>query len=128
MYTLITLFYISLFGIIVMILTKSRELKTGKPSIFSSMGKGSDTFFQKIFNLIQKGISYINKHTFIALAQWITFHVLVRIRKIYVEIKHKALMNPHGKKMIDAVRGRGEIRDHGASFYLRKIAQKDKIR
>ena len=127
MYTLITIFYLSLIGIISMVLFKHHEIKTGKPSLPSRLGKGADHIFQTIFGSVKKSISYINKHTFIAVAQWMTYHVLVRIRKVYVEIKHHALANPHGKRMIDAVRGRGEVKDHGASFYLRKIAEKNKI-
>lgn len=124
MYTLITIFYISLLAIILMVVFKRHEIKTGKQSIFSRLGQGSDHVFHAIFSGTRKGISYINKHTFIAVAQWITFHILVRVRKVYVEVKHKALENPHGKSMIDAVRGRGEVKNHGASFYLRKIAEK----
>jgi len=124
MYTLITIFYISLLGIILMILFKRHEVTSGKQSIFSRLGRGSDHIFQVFFTGISEGISYINKHTFIAVAQWLTFHVLVRVRKVYVEIKHRALENPHGRRMMDAIRGRGEIKDHGASFYLRKIAEK----
>jgi len=124
MYTLISIFYISLLGMIIMVLFKRHEVKTDKPSLISRLGQGSDHVFHALFGAVGKGISYINKHTFIAVAQWMTFHVLVRVRKVYVEVKHQALANPHGKKMIDAVRGRGEVRDHGASFYLRKIAEK----
>ena len=125
MYTLIITFYVSFLGIITMIVLKGHEVKTGKPTLASRLGSRSDNFFHRIFATFHKGVSYINKHTFIAVAQWITFHILVHIRKVYVEIKHQALANPHGKKMIDAVRGRGEIKDHGASFYLRRIGQKE---
>lgn len=91
--------------------------------MISNVGSRTDDFFHKFFSSINKFLSYINKHTFIALAQWIFFHVLLRIRKVYVEIKHIFMQNPHGKRMIDAVRGRGEVRNHGASFYLKKISQ-----
>ena len=107
-----------------MVVFKRHEVKTGKASIFSRLGQGSDHIFLAIFSNVRKVLSYVNKHTFIAVAQWLTFHVLVRVRKVYVEIKHKALENPHGKHMLDAVRGRGEVKNHGASFYLRKIAEK----
>ena len=127
MYTLITIFYLSFIAMAIMVVFKRHEIKTGKPSFFSRLGKESDHVFHAIFNATRKGISYINKHTLIAVAQWMTYHVLVRVRKVYVEVKHKALANPHGKRMIDAVRGRGEIKTHGASFYLRKIAEKNKI-
>jgi hypothetical protein len=124
MYFLITIFYLSFFGIIIMILFKRHEVKTAKPSIISRLGQGSDHIFHALFSGVGRVISYINKHTFIAIAQWVTFHILVRVRKVYVEIKHHTISNPHGKRMIDAVRGRGEVKDHGASFYLRKIRQK----
>ena len=124
MYTLISIFYISLFGIILMVLLKRHEVKSGHPTIVSRLGKGSDDFFHAIFSSVGKFFSYINKHTFIALGHWIAFHVLVRIRKVYVDVKARALEHPQGKKMLDAVRGRGEVKDHGASFYLRRIAEK----
>jgi hypothetical protein len=108
-----------------MILWKRHEIKTGRPSLVSRLGQGSDHIFHAVFSGIHHGISYINKHTFIALAQWLAFRALVPVRKVYIEVKHKALTNPHGKKVIDAVRGKGEITHHGASFYLRKIAKEE---
>ena len=124
MYTLITLFYISIVGIMVMLLLKRREVKTGHPSIISRLGRGSDNFFHAIFGGFKKFFSYINKHTFVAIAHWMAFHTLKQTRNVYVEMKSRALQNPHGKKMLDAVRGRGEVKDHGASFYLRRISDK----
>ncbi|MEK7609989.1 MAG: hypothetical protein AAB470_02625 [Patescibacteria group bacterium] len=124
MYTLIAIFYVSLIAIIVMVLLKRHEVKTSKPCIISRLSRGSDHFFHSIFANIRKSSSYVNRHTFVALAHWIAVHVLVRIRNVYVEIKSSFLANPHGKKIMDAVRGRGEISDHGASFYLRRISEK----
>lgn len=124
MYTLITIFYVSFIGIIVMLLLKRREVKTGVPSLVSRLGRGTDMFFHVVFSSVRTFISYINKHTFIALGHWIAFHMLVHIRKVYVEIKAWFLATPHGKRMMDAVRGRGEIRKEGASFYLRRISGK----
>ena len=124
MYTLITIFYISSFGIVLMLLLKRHEAKSGHPTIVSRLGRGSDDFFHAIFGAVGKIFSYINKHTFIALGHWMAFHVLVRIRTVYVDLKARALEHPQGKKMLDAVRGRGEVKDHGASFYLRRIAEK----
>ena len=125
MYILIILFYLSLLGIAGMVFLKRHEVKTGKATIVSRLGRGTDHLFHAIFTAVGTGISYINKRTFIAIAQWIAYHILLRTRKVYVEIKHQALANPHGKKMIDAVRGRGEVRNHGASFYLRRIAAEE---
>ena len=124
MLPIITIFYVSFLGIVVMLLLKKHEVKSGHPTIVSRMGRLTDNFFHVIFSTVGQFFSYINKHTFIALGHWIAFHVLIRIRKVYVEMKHRALEHPQGKKMLDAVRGRGEVKDHGASFYLRRIAEK----
>jgi len=126
MYTLIALFYAALVAMAVMVVSKRHEVKTGKPSVLSRLGQGSDHFFQVIFTSVGQTISYINKHTFIALAQWLAIHVLKYIRGWYVELKHKFISTPQGKKMMDAVRGRGQVKDHGASFYLRRIGESDK--
>ena len=124
--TTIIIFYISLLLIVGMIWNKHHEVKTGKPSLISRFGKKTDDFFATIFASVKKGMSYMNKHTFIALGQWVAFHILLNIRKVYVQIKHHFISNPHGKKMIDAVRGRGEVKNHGASFYLRRISEVSK--
>ncbi|MFA6315031.1 MAG: hypothetical protein WC648_01515 [Candidatus Paceibacterota bacterium] len=124
MYSIITIFYISLIGIILMILLKRREIKSGRPSLVARLGKGTDHAFHKLFSGVRRAIAYLNRKTFITLAQWLAFHVLLRIRKIYVEGKDKALANPHSRKVIDAVRGRADIKHHGASFYLRRINDK----
>jgi hypothetical protein len=88
------------------------------------MGKKTDHIFQSVFTSIRRYASYMNKHTFIAIAHWIAFHILMRIRNVYVEIKHRFISTPHGKRLIDAVRGRGEVTDHGVSFYLRRISDR----
>ncbi len=124
MYPLIITFYLSFIGIIVMVLMKRHEVKSGKVTVVSRLGQGSDQFFHRIFSLVKEGASYVNKHSFIAIAQGAAFHVLLPIRKIYVELKHRALSNPHSRKVVDAVRGRGEITPHSASFYLRRIGDK----
>lgn len=126
MYTLITIFYISLVGIILMLFLKRREVVSGHESIISRFGQGTDHIFAAFFGTIRRGTSYVNKHTFIALAQWVAFHVLVHIRRVYVEIKHRALVNTHSKKVIDMVRGKGEVKKHGASFYLKRLSNDTK--
>lgn len=122
MYFAIALFYISCIGIVAMVLLKRHEVKSGHANIVSRLGRRTDAFFVRIYNVINSGVSRLDKHTFIGMAQWVAYHVLVHVRNVYVEIKHKALVNPHGRKVIDAVRGRGEVRNHGASFYLRRIS------
>jgi len=109
-----------------MLLLKRHEVTTGHPSIVSKFGQGSDHIFAAFFGGIRAGISYINKHTFIALAQWIAFHILVHVRNVYVEVKHLTLSNTHSKKVLDMVRGKGEVKKHGASFYLRRISKEVK--
>lgn len=121
MYTLIVIFYVSFLCILVMLLLKGREAKTGHPNLISRLGRGTDAYFHVVFTKIGETISYVNRHTFIALAHWIAIHVLTHIRKIYVEIKHRFITHPHGKKVMDAVRGRAELSDTGASAYLKRI-------
>jgi hypothetical protein len=108
-----------------MILLKRHEVKTGKPSLISRIGSGTDHVFQAVFSAVGSALSYINKHTFTAIAHVVAFYILKHIRMVYVEVKHRFITNPQGKKLIDAVRGRGEVSDHGASFYLRRIAPED---
>jgi hypothetical protein len=124
MYTFIAIFYISIVGIFVMIVLKRKEIKSGKPNLVSRIGKGTDHICSSIIASVHRSISYFNRHTFVALANWIAYHILFRVRNIYVNIKDRFISNPHGKKLIDAVRGRGEVKSHGASFYLRRISEK----
>ncbi len=124
MYTLIAIFYASLLCMLIMLLLKRAEVKSGRRNIVSRLGRGTDHVFGAVFSTIGRWISYVNRKTFIVIAQWIAFHVLLRIRKVYVEVKSAALANPHSKKVIDAVRGRADVKRHGASFYLRRISDK----
>lgn len=123
-YVLIALFYAAFLGIIGMIALKRREVRTGRESVISRLGKGSDRFFHYIFSSVRQGFSYFNKKTLIAIAQLVAYHVLVRLNNIFLSLKEKALANPHSRKVIDAVRGRADVRYEGASFYLRRIADK----
>ncbi len=122
MYILISIFYISLIGIIAMIFIKRAEMKNGDLSLADKIESSVEVTLSNIYAKIVAYSKLLNRQTFVALVQFLTFHVLLRIRNIYVNIKHRTLQNPHGKRMIDAVRGRGEIKNHGASFYLRRIS------
>ena len=126
MYTLISIFYFSLLAMIAMVAFKRHEVKTGNPSLVSKAGAQSDHIFQAVYTCVRHGLSYFNRRTFVALIQWLAFHVLKFLRTLYVEIKHRFISTDHGKKLIDAVRGRGEVEHHGASFFLRKIAAEGK--
>jgi len=107
-----------------MIIIKRKEIKTPKAFALQSTESSIEKNLTKTYTNFVKFFKMFNKHTFIALSQYLTFHLLFSIRKVYVELKHRTLLNPHGKKMIDAVRGRGEVKNHGASFYLRRISGK----
>ena len=124
MYILISIFYISLLGIISMILIKRAEMKNGDLSIADKLESSVEVVLGKIYTKVSDYYKMLNRRTFIALAQFLTFHILLRIRNVYVELKHQTLQNPHGKRMIDAIRGRGEVKNHGASFYLRRISDR----
>ncbi len=126
MYTLIAIFYASLAGSIAMIFFKHREGKTGNATLVSRWGKGIDHVFHDLFARVRRGISYMNRRTLIIIGQLVAFHVLLRMRNVYVDIKHRTLANPHGRKVLDAVRGRGEVKKHGASLYLRRISSRGK--
>ncbi len=122
MYILISIFYISLIGIISMIFIKRAEMKNDDYSLADKTESSLEMTLSNIYSKIVSYTKLINRQTFVALMQYLTFHVLLRIRNVYVDLKHRTLQNPHGKRMIDAVRGRGEVKNHGASFYLRRIS------
>lgn len=124
MYILIIAFYLSFLGLVLMLVLKRHEVVSGRPTVVSQFGERTDRIFHIFFAGVRRAISYADRRTLIVIAQWLAYHVLLRIRGVYVEVKHRTLMNPHGKKVIDAVRGRGEVKDHGASFYLRRISDK----
>jgi hypothetical protein len=105
-----------------MIFIKRAEMKNGELSLADKIESSVEVALSNIYAKIVAYSKLLNRQTFVALVQFLTFHVLLRIRNIYVNIKHRTLQNPHGKRMIDAVRGRGEVKNHGASFYLRRIS------
>jgi hypothetical protein len=107
-----------------MILIKRAEMKNGDLSIADKLESSVEIVLGKIYTKVSNYYKMLNRRTFIALAQFLTFHILLRIRNVYVELKHQTLQNPHGKRMIDAIRGRGEVKNHGASFYLRRISDR----
>ena len=126
MYALIAIFYVSLIAMAAMVLLKRNEVRTGIPSLVSKLGADSDYVFQAVYSGVRRSVSYVNRRTFVALLQWLAFHVLRISRTFYVEVKHRFISTTHGKQLIDAVRGRGEVADHGASFFLRHLAADSK--
>jgi hypothetical protein len=121
------IFFIALLGIILMIILKSVELRSGKKSLFSRMGASSDHFVHATYDKVRFGLSQINKNNAVKFLQWIAFHVLSFGHRIYVYLHDKAHRHPHSKKVIDMVKGKIEISQHGgSSFYLKKIAEETK--
>lgn len=123
MITFIVIFYISLIAIALMIYMKHVEISAGKQSLIAKIGSDIDHIFEKFEYIIRDLKKKINRRSMIVILQWIGFYLLYPLRKIYVEMKHRALNNPHSKKVIDAVRGKGEIRKVGVSAYLRRIGR-----
>jgi hypothetical protein len=102
---------------------KHVEISAGKQSLIAKIGSDIDHIFEKFEYIIRDLKKKINRRSMIVILQWIGFYLLYPLRKIYVEMKHRALNNPHSKKVIDAVRGKGEIRKVGVSAYLRRIGR-----
>src|SRR5690242_18748942 len=84
MISLIATFYVASLAIVGMFLLKRHEVKTGHPTLLSRLGAGSDHFFKAAFQAVEKGVKYVNRKTFIAMTQWIAYHVLLRVRHVYV--------------------------------------------
>lgn len=102
------------------------ETKKGKKYFFSRLAEKTDHLFQKVYTAIKDTVAYINKHNLIALIQIIAYHILSWIRKAYLRIHEKAHAHPHSKKVIDMVKGKGEVhKSGGASFYLKRISEEN---
>lgn len=111
-----------------MISLKSFEIKSGKKYLIFKIAEKADDFVKGIYSNVIKLISYINKKSAIALIQWIAYYILSWARSIYIWAHKKAHAHPPSRRVIDMVRGRGEINKNGnTSFYLRRIAQDDEV-
>lgn len=118
-----TSFTISLFAILGILAMKAHEIKTQNINFISNLMRKSDSFFSTLFADIRKGISYINRHTFITIVEWLAYLILSKARRIYIWAYNKAHEHPHSKRVIDMVRGKVDIsKTGGASFYLKRIS------
>lgn len=117
-----TSFFVSLLGIICMIYLKARRLKMDARSRFSFVSAKVDHKIRGTFTGIRTFFSYFNRKSAIALIQWIAYHILSWARAAYIWIQKKAHAHPPSKKVIDMVRGKGEVDSTGASFYLKNLA------
>ncbi|HEY4494744.1 MAG TPA: hypothetical protein VJC02_01420 [Candidatus Paceibacterota bacterium] len=124
MYSGTIYFLISFALIITLISLKSFELKNNKKTWLSRIGDKTDNKIHFAYNKLKKFISFFNKKSAIALIEWIAYHILSKIRAMYIWVRAKAHAHPPSKKVIDMVRGKENISSGaGASFYLKKIGE-----
>ncbi len=119
-------FYVSILGIIGMITFKASEIRSGKKSWIFRIADSKNHIIHNLFDTIKKQASYVNRKNAIALIQWIAYHILSWARETYIWAYKKAHAHPPSKKVIDMVRGKGEVRKKGGvSFYLKRISDKN---
>lgn len=120
------IFLIALLGIVGMLVLKARELKSGHKNFLSRAGESTDQHVHAAYDATRHFLSYFNRHTAIALAQWVAAHVLSYLRRAYIWGYHLAHRHPHSKKVIDMVRGKGEVDPNGngtSSAFLNHISK-----
>ncbi len=118
------LFYLSLLGILGMIGFKALEMRSGKKSWISKLADNTNHIVHKYYDYFRTFISYINRRAALALIQWIAYHILTFARNAYIWAYKKAHAHAPSKKVIDMVRGKGEVnRNGGSSFYLKSISE-----
>ena len=119
-------FYISILAIIGMISFKGLELRSGKKSWISRLSDNTNHIVRDYYYSTRKFISYINRKSAVAFLQWIAYHILSWAREAYIWAYKKAHAHGPSKKVIDMVRGKGEVNTNGgASFYLKQISEED---
>ncbi len=107
-----------------MISIKVYEIRSGKKSIISKVSDNTNHIVHNFFNATKKFISYFNRKTALALLQWIAYHILSWVRKTYIRLRNMAHMHPPSKKVLDMVRGKGDInKNGGSSIYLKMISE-----
>ncbi len=95
-------------------------------SHFKFVSEKVDHKIRGAFGGVRTFFSYFNRKSAVALLQWIAYHILSWIRSMYLWIQEKAHAHPPSKKVIDMVRGKGEVdTTGGASFYLKNLAPKE---
>lgn len=120
------LFYISLVGILGMFGFKASELHSGNKSLISRITVRTDKNFRAAYHFLKKMLSYVNKKSAIALLQWIAYHILSWAREVYIWAHRKAHSHPPSRRVIDMVRGKGEVKKNaGVSFFLKSISTED---
>lgn len=121
--TSIISFYVSFLGIISMVGFKAIELRSGKKSWISKLSDKTNHKVHEYYDNFTNTLRYVNRHSALALVQWIAYHILSWARNVYIWAYKKAHSHAPSKKVIDMVRGRGEInRNSGSSFYFKSIS------
>jgi hypothetical protein len=119
-------FYISFLGILGMFVFKIAEIRSGKKTLISMLANKTDHMVGDSYQFLRRGFLHINKTNAIALIQWIAYHILSWMREVYIWTHRKARAHPPSKRVIDMVRGRGEVkRNGGVSFFLKSISSKE---
>jgi hypothetical protein len=118
------IFYTAIFGLVLMVYLKARRLKLDMRSRWSHLSERVDGKIRRGFAQVMTFLSYFNRKSAAALLEWSAYHALSRIRKAYLWIHQKAHAHPKSKKIIDMVRGKGEVENMGgASLYLKRISR-----
>ena len=82
-----------------MIVYKYFELRRGKKFIERLyFVERADHAIHGVFAKARKFISYFNRHSALALIQWIAYHILSWIRFAYIAVRTKAHSHPSSKK------------------------------
>ena len=107
-----------------MLVLKNRELSMGKQSVIARLGERTDSTFQATWIKVRYYFAHVNATNAIGSVQWLAFHFLTLLKKMYIKLHEFAYGNPHSKKVIDMVKGRGVEHTRGAaSFFLKKISE-----
>ena len=126
--TFVISFYISFAGIIGMLGLKVLENRSGKKSWITRIADKTNHTVHHVYDRLKLYISYINRKSAIALIQWIAYHILSWARETYIWAYRKAHAHAPSKKVIDMVRGKGEVnKNGGSSFYFKSISTEDEV-
>lgn len=121
-------FYVSLAGILGMLWFKAMEVRSGKTNWFLRVVNVMNHKVHDGYVWIVKQIRLINKRTAIALVEWIAYHILSWAREVYIWAHKRAHAHPSSKRVIDMVRGKGEVKKNGGvSFYLKSISEGEDV-
>ena len=79
--TFIVAFYISIIGIVIMLVLKNRELSMGKQSVIARLGERTDSTFQATWIKVRYYFAHVNATNAIGSVQWLAFHFLTLLNQ-----------------------------------------------